>query len=151
MNPRLQPPTGGPSGLVRHNNVFHNSDSLCSHMTGPLPPFHHVAPDCFLQRLRVPPLFFSHLDVTSLVVYVHQLSVYLYFIHVLLMYRSSLKLICFLVVSDRDAATGPETLMNGAILDFQHAPWRGSSDGVIFYFHVLRRCCWYSVSPNVVL
>lgn len=55
------------------------------------------------------------------------------------------------MVRDRDAATGPETLMNGAILDFQHAPWRGSSDGVIFYFHVLRRCCWYSVSPNVVL
>lgn len=54
------------------------------------------------------------------------------------------------MVSDRDAATGPETLMNGAILDFQHAPWRGSSDGVIFYFHVLRRC-WYSVSLNVVL
>lgn len=38
------------------------------------------------------------------------------------------------MVSDRDAATGPETLMNGAILDFQHAPWRGSSDGVIFLF-----------------
>uniref|UniRef100_A0A8D2HQ71 Uncharacterized protein n=1 Tax=Urocitellus parryii TaxID=9999 RepID=A0A8D2HQ71_UROPR len=39
--------------------------------------FTHTAPDCFLQRLRVP-IFFFHLDVTSLVVYVHQLSVYLY-------------------------------------------------------------------------
>lgn len=41
------------------------------------------------------------------------------------------------MVSDRDAATGFETLMNGAILDFKYAPWQGSSDGVIFYFHVV--------------
>lgn len=54
------------------------------------------------------------------------------------------------MVSDCDAATGFETLMNGAILDFKYAPWQGSSDGVIFYFHVLRRC-WYFVFLNVVL
>lgn len=54
------------------------------------------------------------------------------------------------MVSDRDAATGFETLMNGAILDFKYAPWQGSSDGVIFYFHVLRGC-WYFVFLNVVL
>uniref|UniRef100_A0A8C0BLP2 Uncharacterized protein n=1 Tax=Buteo japonicus TaxID=224669 RepID=A0A8C0BLP2_9AVES len=41
-----------------------------------------LGPNCFLQRLRVPPFFF-HVDVTSLVVYFHRLSVYLYFIHVL--------------------------------------------------------------------
>uniref|UniRef100_A0A2K6EZI6 Uncharacterized protein n=1 Tax=Propithecus coquereli TaxID=379532 RepID=A0A2K6EZI6_PROCO len=40
--------TGGPPGLVRYNNVFHNSNSHRAHTTGPLPPFTHTAPDCFL-------------------------------------------------------------------------------------------------------
>lgn len=151
MNPRLQPPQVGPQAwfATTMSSTTQTPSALTwlvhSHL------FITWLPTASCRGWESPHFFFSHLDVTSLVVYVHQLSVYLYFIHVLLMYRSSLKLICFLVVSDRDAATGPETLMNGAILDFQHAPWRGSSDGVIFYFHVLRRCCWYSVSPNVVL
>lgn len=38
------------------------------------------------------------------------------------------------MVSDCDAATGFETLMNGAILDFKYAPWQGSSDGIGFLF-----------------
>uniref|UniRef100_A0A2I3HFY0 Uncharacterized protein n=1 Tax=Nomascus leucogenys TaxID=61853 RepID=A0A2I3HFY0_NOMLE len=32
--------TGGPSGLVRYNDVFHNSNSHRAHTTGPLLPFH---------------------------------------------------------------------------------------------------------------
>lgn len=47
-------PTGGPSGLVRYNNVFHNSKLLLRSDDWSTPAFHQTAPDCFLQRLRVP-------------------------------------------------------------------------------------------------
>uniref|UniRef100_A0A452FAW9 Uncharacterized protein n=1 Tax=Capra hircus TaxID=9925 RepID=A0A452FAW9_CAPHI len=43
--------TGGPSGLVCYDDVFHNSNSLCSHTTGPLLPFHS-------HKAESPPLFF---------------------------------------------------------------------------------------------
>lgn len=69
--------TGGPSGLVLDDDVFHNSDSLCCHTTGPLLPFHSHSALLLLAEAESPHFFF-HLDVTSLVVYVHQLSVYLY-------------------------------------------------------------------------
>uniref|UniRef100_A0A7N9CSV1 Uncharacterized protein n=2 Tax=Macaca TaxID=9539 RepID=A0A7N9CSV1_MACFA len=69
--------TGGPSGLVRYNNVFHNSNSHRAHTTGPLLPFHSHSSRLLLAEAESPPFFF-HLDVTNLVVYVHQLSVYLY-------------------------------------------------------------------------
>uniref|UniRef100_A0A2K5HR04 Uncharacterized protein n=1 Tax=Colobus angolensis palliatus TaxID=336983 RepID=A0A2K5HR04_COLAP len=64
--------TGGPSGLVRYNSVFHSSDSHRAHTTGPLLPFTHTSPPFFSFRCNKP------CSVCSSVV-----CIALYFIHVL--------------------------------------------------------------------
>lgn len=51
------------------------------------------------------------------------------------------------MVSDCDAATGFETLMNGAILDLMLLGKLALME--FFFFHVLRRC-WFFVFLNVV-
>lgn len=142
-------PTGGPSGLVRYNNVFHNSKLLLRSHDRSTPAFRHSSRLLLAEAESPPHFFFSFRCNKPSSLCSSIVCIPLYFTHVLFC--------CIEVVwnslfpcGDWDAATGPETLMNGAILDFQHAPWRGSSDGVVFNFHVLRRC-WYSVSRNVLL
>uniref|UniRef100_A0A8C0N1I8 Uncharacterized protein n=2 Tax=Canis lupus TaxID=9612 RepID=A0A8C0N1I8_CANLF len=53
--------TGGPSGLVLNHDVFHNSNPLCSHTTGPLRLFHSHSSQLLLGGVKSPPppFFFS--------------------------------------------------------------------------------------------
>nr|CAI29690.1 hypothetical protein [Pongo abelii] len=75
--------TGGPSGLVRYNNVFHNSNSHRAHTTGPLLPFHSHSSRLLLAEAESPPLFFSFRCNKPSSLCSSIVCISLYFIHVL--------------------------------------------------------------------
>uniref|UniRef100_A0A8D2E5L1 Uncharacterized protein n=1 Tax=Theropithecus gelada TaxID=9565 RepID=A0A8D2E5L1_THEGE len=71
--------TGGPTGLIHYNIVCHNCLPPCS-PDQPTPAFSlkQLLLLAEAETAPPPPLFFFHLHVSSLIVYVHELSVYLY-------------------------------------------------------------------------